>query len=371
MAIMKKINLPTESPVYIGDRTAREMELSVISFDSDSAQMKYLSGVDELFQIQNNSKLSWVNICGLKDVDSINRLGEQYGIHTLSIEDILHTEQQPKIEIFDNYRFLSLKTVQLEKNYHYARNKKPFAFFGRKKEQASETDEFLIDQISLIIMKNVLITFQEIPGSTFAGVRKRMLEGVGDIRKTGTDFLAFMIIDAIVDEYGLTLNRLEDDIEDFEERAAGKSDDTFIEEIQSTKKYLLQMKRAIMPLREIFTVITRHINFFQTDELKPFLQDLNENLSDAIITVESHREWLSNIMEVNLSVLSHQMNKVMKVLATISTIFIPLTFIAGIYGMNFKFMPELDFRFGYPIVLGGMGFIALIMILIFKIRRWF
>jgi magnesium transporter len=285
-----------------------------------------------------------------------------FNIHPLTIEDVLNTEQQPKVEIFENYRFLSIKTIQQEKNFQH--NK-------RKKKQAEEISEFLIDQVSIIILKNVLITFQEIPGDSFNGVRKRILENIEQIRKTGTEYLAYAIIDSIVDEYFLTLNHLEYDIENFEDRAAKTKDVTFIEEIQGTKKYLLQIKRAISPSRDNIVKIIRQDKFFLIDELKPFLQDLSENLNNAIITVENHREWLSNIMDVNLSVLSHQMNKVMKVLAVISTIFIPLTFIAGIYGMNFDIMPELHHEYGYPFVLGGMGFIALLMFIIFKTRKWF
>ena len=207
--------------------------------------------------------------------------------------------------------------------------------------------------------------------SSFDSIRKKILDGMDDIYQKGTDYLAYAIIDAIVDEYFLALNHLEEDIECIEDRATKTSNDMFIQEIQDTKKYLLHIKRAISPLKDMIITINRQGKFFRTDEFKPFLQDLNENLNHAIITVENHREWLSNIMDVNLSVLSYQLNKVMKVLAIISTIFIPLTFIAGVYGMNFEFMPELGFRFAYPAVLGGMGLIALMMIIYFKNRRWF
>ena len=346
--------------------------ISVLNYDSTNAQMKHLSNVDELQQFKNDSGITWINVDGLENAELIYRLGELYNIHPLSIEDILHTGQQPKVEMFENYGFLSVKTIQLEKNLHpqTEKKKKPFLFFG-KKEQDNDVDEFIIDQVSIILMEKVLITFQEIPGDSFADVRRRILDGVGNVRKMGTEYLAYAIIDSIVDEYSFTLNHLEDEIENFEERATKTSDDKFIEEIQETKKSLLLLKRAIAPLKENITTIIHHGIFIKTDELKPFFHDLGENLNNAIITVENHREWLSNIMDVNLSVLSHQMNKVMKVLAIISTIFIPLTFIAGIYGMNFEFMPELEIKMAYPIVLSCMGIIAFIMIVFFKIRKWF
>jgi len=373
MAFKKRMKLPSGSPVYVGDRPASEMSLSVLTYDSKSAQMASLSGIGELEKYLDSSKKTWINISGLKDIDSIKRLGDLFNIHPLTIEDILHTEQQPKIEMFDDYGFLSMKTIKREKNFHdQPKNKKKlFSFFGDKKKGEEITEEFLIDQISIIIMKNVLITFQEIAGASFDVVRKRILENSGEIRETGMEYLTYSLIDAAVDEYFLTLNHLEDDIEDFEDRATTTSDDMFIEEIQDTKRYLLRIKRAILPLAENIAVISRHGRFFQADELKPFMQDLNEHLNHALTTVENYREWLSNIMDVNLSVLSHQTNKVMKVLAIISTIFIPLTFIAGIYGMNFDYMPELRHELAYFIVLGSMGFIGIMMVVIFKIHRWF
>ena len=369
--LAKKMFLPPGSPVYIGDRTAEEMELSIIIYDEHSAQMHKLSSIDELSQYKSDDKISWINISGLKDIDSIKRLCELYDIHPLSIEDILHTEQQPKVEIFEEYKFLSIKTIQREKTFHHDEEPKRGIFFKKQKRVYNDADEFLIDQISLIVMKSTIITFQEIAGDSFNGLRKRILENIGKIRKMDAEYLAYSIIDAVVDEYFLSLNHLEEDIEKFEERAVKTSDSRFIENIQDTKKYLLRIKHAILPLKDNMIHISRHGIFFQTEELKPFLQDLNENLSHAIATVESHHEWLSTIMTVNVSVVSYQLNKIMKVLAIISTIFIPLTFVAGIYGMNFDFMPELRYELGYPIILSIMGLIALTMVIIFKIRGWF
>jgi magnesium transporter len=197
------------------------------------------------------------------------------------------------------------------------------------------------------------------------------LENIGHIRTMGPDYLAYTLIDSVVDEYYLALAEMEDDIEDFEDRAIKTTNEIFIAEIQDAKKYLFQIKRAMLPLRENILILSHQIIPKTNDKLKPFLQDLQENLSNAIGMVEDYREWLTNIMDVNLSVLSYQMNKVMKILATVSAIFIPLTFIVGIYGMNFEFMPELAKPWAYPVVLGGMLCIALGMVVFFKIRKWF
>ena len=373
MALIRKLGLPSGSPIYVGDRPAAEMSISVIAYDTSTAYSKNLSSIYESLQYNDESKISWINISGLKDIAAIKELGKLYDIHPLTIEDILNTEQPPKIEIFEAYRFLSIKAIQREKRYDHKqeRSRKFFASSKKKSEQYKEIDEFMIDQVSLIIMKNVLITFQETPGGAFDDVKRRILGDIGDIRKMGMDYLIYTIMDAIVDEYFITLNHLEDDIENIEDRATKTSDDAFIQEIQDTKKYLLQMKRAISPLRDMMIKASHQNGLFLSDELKPFLQDLGEHLSQAIIMVENNREWLSTIMDVISSVLSYQLNRVMKVLATISTIFIPLTFVSGVYGMNFDFMPELRYKYGYFIVLSGMGLIAATMITFFKLRKWF
>jgi magnesium transporter len=343
-----------------------KMDLSIITYDSGSAQMKHLSYVDELMQYKDNSKISWINICGLDDVDAIKHFCELFSIHQLSIEDILSPNQQPKAEIFDKYEFLSIKTIEQKKTlYNEQKNRR------RKKQRSWEMSEILINQISMIIMKNIIITFQNTDGNSFNDARRRILDNVGEFRKMGPDYLAYSIIDTIVDEYFITLNSLEDNIEDYEDRATKTSDDTFIQEIQDIKKCLLRIKHAILPLEDNLLIISRHERAFQTDVLKPFLQDLREHLAHAVTMVENQHEWLVSIMDVNLSVLSRQTNMVMKVLAMISTIFIPLTFIAGIYGMNFDFMPELRHELGYPVVLSIMGGIAMIMVIVFKKHRWF
>jgi len=365
------------NPVYTGNIPASEMKLSFINYDSESVETKDVSSIDEVIKLRDDSKMLWINVSGLKDTDSIKRLGELLEIHPLTIEDILQTEQQAKMEIFEKYRFLLVKTIIQKKNTFCRLNagkKKFFLPFRKDQHFVSETgkiDDLIITQVGIVIMKNILLTFQELSRGAFESIRKKILENTGDIRKMETDYLAYLIIDKIVDEYFNSINHLEEHVENLEERATKTSDDTYIEEIQETKKYLLLIKKAILPLKNNLSIISRQESFFQTGGIKPFLQDLIENLDHAVTQVEHYREWLSSIMEVNLSVLSYQLNKVMKVLAMISAIFIPLSFIAGIYGMNFEFMPELTYKFGYFIVLGIMFLVAVIMIVFFKVRRWF
>jgi magnesium transporter len=265
----QSIEQQSGAPVYTGDGTPLTEGISVLTYNHSFAEMRSLSSVDELPAYNNDSAIFWVNINGINDIDSIKKLEKMYNIHPLTIEDVLDTRQQPKIETFENYRFMSLKSITQGKHYNLTKqdnegyntaeqartkvrvNKKQFFKFNsqKTKEQSEAVEEFVIEHISIIIMKNVLITIQEIPGDSFGDIRKRILGNIGRIRKMGTDYLAYSLIDTVVDEYFITLEHFEDDIEDLEDRATKTDNDTFISEIQDTKKYIFQIKRAMLPLR--------------------------------------------------------------------------------------------------------------------------
>ena len=341
------IGLPPGSAVYVGDRRPEEMALSIIGFDPVGAWVETADTVDGLLRYRNESGITWINVNGLKDNAAISRLAAEYGIHPLTIEDILNTERRPKVEEFDDYLFVTLKEI-------------------------SHPDEnpFVFDQISLVLTATTLITFQETAGDSFAGIRRRILNNVGRIRRLGVDYLAYSLMDSVVDRYFLGLDSLGADIEDFEERAVDDKDAAFIADVQATKQRLHHIRRAVWPLRESLSVLLRTESTFIQEELSPFLKDLQDNVIQAAETVESYREAISGIMEVHLSAASNHLNKVMKVLTIISTIFIPLTFIFGVYGMNFVNMPEIPTRYGYFVVWGLMILIAVGMILFFKKRGW-
>lgn len=324
------------------------MNLSIISYDPAGAWRETAATADELLSRHNPQGISWINVDGLDDTEAINRLAGFYAIHPLTVEDILNTEQRPKVEEFDNYLFISLKAIR----------KQP-------------TGEPLFDQVSFVLAGTTLITFQEIPGDSFDGIRRRILGNGGKVRKMGADYLAYTLIDAVVDEYFLVLDALGSGMEDFEDRALDERDAAFTPDIQTVKQRLLRIRRAVWPLRESVALLLRLDSPKISAELDPFLRDLQENIIQAVETVETYRELIAGVMEINLSTVSNRMSKVMTVLTIISTIFIPLTFIVGVYGMNFQYMPELASRYGYPIVWGCMILIALGMIVFFKRRRWF
>jgi magnesium transporter len=208
------------------------------------------------------------------------------------------------------------------------------------------------------------------PGDSFDGIRKRILNNGGRIRKMGADYLAYVIMDAVVDDYFLVLDVLGGGIEEFEDRAVDERDESFIQDLQKLKQSLLRVRRVVWPLRESISLILHMKSPLIGDEMEPFFKDVHDAVIQTAEAVETYRELVAGVMEIRLSMVSNRMNSVMKVLTIISTIFIPLTFIVGVYGMNFKFMPELDMRYAYPITWGVMVLIVIGMLIAFKRRRW-
>jgi magnesium transporter len=329
------------------------VDFSVIGYDPVGAWIKNASTVQELLSYKNPAGITWINVNGLEHSPDITQLAETFHIHPLTLEDILDAEQRPKAEEFDDYLFIVLKSVSPE----------PFS-------SAYDEKELAFEQISLVITRDTVISFQEKPGDYFDGIRKRILNNAGRIRRMGTDYLAWAIMDAVVDEYFVILDVLGAGIEEFEDRAMDADDRNFIQDIQMVKRNLLRMRRAIWPLRESLSVLGRAESDRVSEELKPFLKDLHDNILQAGETVETYRELIAGVMEVSLAAVSNRMNNVMKVLTIISTIFIPLTFIVGVYGMNFSHMPELAYPYAYPIIWGIMALVALGMLLFFKRRHW-
>jgi magnesium transporter len=324
------------------------MELSLIGYDPAGAWIKNEQTVDGLLRHRNPAGLTWINMSGLEKPAEINHLAEIFHIHPLTVEDILDTNHRPKVEEFDDYLFVVLKSIGTE----------------------GHEGELDLEQIALVITENTVISFQEKSGDFFDGIRKRILNNAGRIRRMGAVYLAWAIMDAVVDRYFVFLDSIGAGIEEFEERAVDEKDQNIIPDIQRLKQNLLRIRRVVWPLRESIQAMVRLDSDRIPVELAPFFKDLHDNVVQAADSVETYRELIAGVIEVNLSAVSNRMNNVMKVLTIISTIFIPLTFIVGVYGMNFKFMPELEFPPAYPITWAVMLLIAIGMLIFFKIRRW-
>ena len=279
----------------------------------------------------------------------IEKIGRKFNLHHLVLENIIQTGQRPKIEDFDEYIFFLIKML------YYA----PTGGFIEE------------EQVSIILGKNYVISFQEKPGDVFDIIRERIRDPKYRIRKEGSDYLAYSLLDRIVDNYFVILETLGDTIEDTEKEVFSKSDGKTIRKIYSMKRKMIMVRKSIWPLREVVSSFIRSESPLISRSNYRFLNDLYDHIILLIDTIESFRDMVSGLLDIYLSSVSNKMNEVMKVLTIIATIFIPLTFIAGVYGMNFRNMPELYWPWAYFAVLGLMGVITIGMIIYFKRKKWF
>lgn len=337
------------TPIYIGDRTPVEASLSLIQYNQDSISFVTPDSVEEILAMQEEGMVNWVNVNGLADQDLVKRLCGFFRLDVLTIEDILNTEHRPKAEDFGHYFFLITKMIT---------------------RRPDGTIEY--EQVSVVITRYGVITFQETPGDCFGPVRDRLKTGVGRLRRLGSSYLAYALLDVIADNYFSVLEELGDQLEKQEALAA--SDDPgrrFMMELQAVKADLGRMRRIVWPVREAVGDLQHSQSEILEEGLDPFLRDLYENTVQVLESLEVYREAAASIQEVYLASVSNRLNEVMKVLTVISTLFIPLTFIVGVYGMNFRHMPELDLPWAYPATWFGMALVALGMLIYFKRKKWF
>jgi len=337
------------SPIYIGDRAPTEAAFSLIQYNQDEVSFVTPENIEEVFAMLEDGMVNWVNVNGLADQDVLKRIGGFFRLDSLTVEDVLNTEHRPKIEDFGSYLLIITKML----------TRRP-------------DDSIEYEQVSIILTANSVLTIQETPGDCFGPVRERLRTGAGRLRRMGPSFLAYALVDVIVDNYFSLLEWLGDRLEEFEDTSASARDASgFMAGLQAAKADLNRFRRVVWPVRETVGVLLHSDSALLDGALEPFLRDLQENSVQVIEALESYRETATGIQEVYFSSVSNRMNEVMKVLTIISTIFIPLTFIAGVYGMNFKYMPELDQRWAYPAAWGLMLAIAVGMILFFKRKKWF
>ena len=344
----KKAGLPPGTLVHIGERKAEEVRIRILDYDEVQFEEKEAKTVEECFPFKEKPTVTWINIDGIHQVDIIEKLGNHFGLHPLLLEDILNTEQRPKMEDFDNYLFVVLKMLTYDDKSH----------------------EIQAEQVSIVVGFNFVISFQEQRGDVFDQIRERIRKNKGRIRKAKADYLAYALIDSVVDSYFLILEKLGEQIEDVEEELVKDPAPTTMEIIHGLKKEMIFLRKSIWPLRELVNGLQRGDSPLIHKTTYVYLRDVYDHTIQVIDTVESFRDMVSGMLDVYLSSVSNKMNEVMKVLTIFAVIFIPLTFIAGIYGMNFEFMPELKWRMGYFLALIVMASIAGIMLFRFKKKGW-
>jgi magnesium transporter len=344
----KKAGLPPGTLIHVGERKIEKVRIRVLDYDETHFEDKEVKRIEECFPFKEKPTVSWINIDGLHQIDVIERIGNYFGLHPLLLEDILNTEQRPKVEDFGDYIFVVLKML------YYDGNK----------------DEIEAEQVSLILGANFVISFQEREGDIFDPIRERIRQGKGRIRKTGADYLTYALLDTIVDNYFVILERLGETIEDAEAELAVNPTSGTLQTIRSMKKEMLFLRKSVWPLRELVSGLEKGESPLIRDSMRIYLRDVYDHTIQVMDTVESFRDMTSGMLDVYLSSISNRMNEVMKVLTIFAAIFIPLTLVAGIYGMNFQFMPELKWRFGYPMALIIMSVIAGGMLFYFRKKRW-
>jgi len=344
----KKVGLPPGTLVHIGEKKTEKVRIAIIDYDEASFEEKQIKTIEECFPFKDKTTVTWINIDGIHDIKIIEKIGRHFDLHPLILEDIVNTGQRPKIEDFEDYIFIVLKML----------------YYNEKE------DEIQAEQVSLILGSNFVISFQEREGDVFNPIRERIRSGKGRIRKMGADYLTYALIDTIVDSYFIILEKLEEKIESMEEELVTNPTPETLQAIHHLKREMIFLRKSVWPLREVVSLLERGESVLIHESTRIYLRDVYDHTIQVIDTIETSRDMLSGMLDIYLSSISNRMNQVMKVLTIIATLFIPLTFIVGIYGMNFGYMPELESPWGYPVVLLVMAGISILMLVYFKRKKW-
>ena len=322
-------------------------KIRMMCYSSEHWNEKEFDKVDELLENKSITDKCWIHISGVHVVSMIEKIGAAFHIHSLVLEDIVNTNQRPKMEDNKEYLYIIVKMIHCYDNKNID-----------------------FEQVSLIVGSNYILSFQENDNDTFAKIRERMKSTTGIIRSKGVDYLAYALLDCIVDNYYVALEYLGDKIEVLENKIIVHPQPKVLKEIHTLKNEMLFVRKAVWPLREIINVLSRGDSALFTKDTLIYIRDVYDHMIQVIDSIEMYRDMVTGMLDLYLSNVSFRTNEVMKVLTIIATIFIPLTFIVGLYGMNFKYMPELEWKWGYPAILLIMAFISGCMIVYFRRKKW-
>lgn len=334
--------------VYTGSKEDKILHLYAFDYSEDSFKEADLNTVEEAFNFKDSETVTWFNLNGLNFIDQIEKIGQHYNLHPLILEDIVNTSQRPKIDEYKDYFFIVLKMMYYD------------------------ADEKLVsEQVSIVMGKNYVLTFQEAEGDVFDSLRDRIRQKKGRVREEGSDYLMYALIDAIVDHYYAIIETMGNKIEDLEDDLfTGMTQEQISQQIQNLKREILKLRRAIFPLREIINRVEKSDNPLIEEKTTHYFRDVYDHIIQVTENIDIYREMIWSLMDMYMTTISNKMNEVMKVLTIIATIFIPLTFIAGIYGMNFTNMPELQYKYGYYVVWIVMLIVLIGMLIYFKRKKW-
>ena len=344
----ERSNPPVQPPVFVEERNETAPDIEILHYAPDGFEEIRNATLEDCVRLKDAPGITWINVNDIRDVPTVRSLAALLGLHPLTTEDIGNPAQRPKAEHFEQYLFFALRMLTYD----------------------DATHSILNENVSVVLGDRWVVSFQEREGDVLDPVRDRIRSGKGRLRSEGADFLAYAIMDSVVDEYFVVLERLGDHIEEIDEQILASPDKTHMKELHRLKREILFLRKAVWPLREEISTIEKSGSRLVGDSIRPFLRDLYDHTVEIIDMVETNRDIVSGMHDTFLSAVSNRMNEIMKVLTIIGTIFIPLTFIAGVYGMNFDYMPELKWPRGYYGVMALMAALALGMLAAFKKRKW-
>lgn len=334
--------------IFIGEKKIEDTTIRLIDYDQEQLSENELQDIKDGIHFKDTSTVTWINIYGLHDTGVIGEVGKGFNLHPLVMEDIVSTGQRPRMEEYDNYLYFALKMMSWN----------------------SETKQIQSEQISMVLGQSFLITFQEQPGDVFEPLRERIRKHKGRIRKVGIDYLAYALLDTIFDNYLMIIERLGEKIEDLEDEILANPTQEVLSKINNYKREMNYLRKTIRPAREFILQFSRLDSDLVQEKTQPFLKDLLDLANQAVDVIDTYRDMLSDHLNIYDSRVSSKLNEIMKILTIFSAIFIPLTFIAGIYGTNFEYVPELHFRYSYFIMLGVMAILVVFMLRFFRSKRW-
>lgn len=340
--------LPPGSAVYTGVRKDTPFSIDLFTYNENQLEEKNNISLEDLSQLSSKGGFHWVNIEGIHHVENVKSLCDAFNIHPLTMEDILSVGQRPQMDDTENYLFVALKMLQFD----------------------PEQKKTLNEQVSFVLTENILFTFQEHKGDTFEAVRNRLRAGKGRIRREGLDYLLYALVDTVVDNYFIVLEKFGDILEEIEERIMFSGQKRDFDLLYTLKRELIHIRRSVWPLREVISKLERDEIKLIRKETRMFIRDVYDHTIQAIDSVETYRDFISSLGDLYQSVISNKLNQVMKTLTIFSVIFIPLTFIAGVYGINFENVPEFGWQYGYAYFWSLIVGMAIITLVVFKVKKW-
>ncbi len=343
----KKAGLPPGTLVHIGKKRSEKIRIRLINYDESSFFDKETEAAEEYCAARASTGITWVNVDGIHQTELFQQIGDCFGLHPLVLEDIMNTDQRPKMEDFGDYVYIVMKMLSI-----------------------NGQGEIVAEQVSLILGQNFVLSFREQHSDMFEPIVERIKNGKGFIRKAGADYLAYALLDAVVDHYFVVLEKREEEIDALEEEVVINATPKTLQRIHKLRRELIFLRKAILPFRSVIAALERGESPFFEKTSRIYLRDIYDHTIHIIDTLETFRDLATGLLDIYLSSVSNRMNSVMRMLTVIATIFMPLTFLAGLYGMNFKHMPELEWRWGYPAVLLLMATVGISMQVYFRKKKW-